>query len=81
MACPIEFNVDIIPPIGAVIRAEPVYSKLEHFNQMPKRCENHKISKQFDNNGLLAVTFLLCKTIFLNVIKFKIKYLKKHCII
>jgi uncharacterized protein YpbB len=39
-----------MPPYGTVVRAMPVFSKAEHVQQLIKRCENHKNSKEFDTD-------------------------------
>jgi hypothetical protein len=66
-----------------VIKAEAVYCKQEHFYQVPKRCENHKISKQFDNNNgkYIRLNIINIKFILKRVNISKTKYQKMLCTI
>ncbi|CAF0815412.1 unnamed protein product [Brachionus calyciflorus] len=50
VACPVDISVSSLPPSGSIIRAMPVYGKYEHIEQIVTRCENHKKSKEFDND-------------------------------
>ena len=44
--CPVRFKVASAPPVGAVIRALPIYMKPEHVQEVVQRCPNHATTKE-----------------------------------
>lgn len=62
--CPVEIMVSTLPPAGCIIRAMAVYSKPEHIQDRITRCENHKKSKEFDQedtNEAILCHFVRCR--------------------
>lgn len=57
--CPIRFKTRQLPPQGSIIRAMPIFMKPEHVQEVVKRCPNHSVSKENNNETHPAPTHLV----------------------
>lgn len=48
--CPVRFKTRNLAPVGSVIRAMPIFMKPEHVQEVVKRCPNHAVSKEHNEN-------------------------------
>ncbi|XP_026854215.2 cellular tumor antigen p53 isoform X2 [Electrophorus electricus] len=56
--CPVQMEVNSLPPLGAVLRATAVYKKSEHVAEVVRRCPHHEKTQE-TNNGLAPPGHLL----------------------
>ncbi|OWK08522.1 hypothetical protein Celaphus_00011022 [Cervus elaphus hippelaphus] len=60
--CPIQIKVSTPPPPGTAIRAMPVYKKAEHVTEVVKRCPNHELGRDFNEEFTTILYNFMCNS-------------------
>ena len=59
--CPVRFKTQGQAPANSVIRAMPIFMKPEHVQEVVKRCPNHAVSKDHNENHPAPTHLVRCE--------------------